>query len=51
MRHLQNQRHYKKLSEDPTEVFFEEIKAFLEDMVSRHSIDEKNDGKPSHERQ
>ena len=41
MRHLQNQYHYEKLPEDPTEVFFEEIKAFLEDMVSRHSIDKK----------
>ena len=39
MKHLRNQLHYEKLPGDPTELFFKEIKALLEDMVSRHSID------------
>ena len=41
MKHLQNQHHYEKLPEDPTELFSGEIKAFLEEMVRRHSVDKK----------
>ena len=41
MRQLNNHHHYEKLPGDPTELFFGEKKAFLEDMVSRHSINKK----------
>ena len=54
MRQLNNHHHYEKLSGDPTELFCREIKAFLEDMVSRHSINKdtmasllSKDSKPS----
>ena len=54
MKDLRNQHHYEKLPGDPTELFFEEIKPFLEDVVSHHSIDKKTmaslltkDSKPS----
>ena len=33
MRQLENEQHYFKLSEDPTDLFAEEIKITLEEMV------------------
>ena len=41
MRQLNNHHHYEKRPGDPTELFSGKIKAFLVDMVSRHSIDKK----------
>ena len=40
MSHLNNSEHYKKLDEDPTDIFVQDIKNVLSDMVNRHSIDE-----------
>ena len=41
MRHLENHQHYEKLPGDPTALFFGEIKAFLQEMENRQSIDKK----------
>ena len=39
MQYLKNEQHYRKLQEDPTELFSQQIKSFLQEMVNRHSID------------
>ena len=37
---LDDREHYRKLNEDPTIIFLQEIETYLSEMVSRHSIDE-----------
>ena len=39
MSHLHNREHYEELDGDPTHPFSAEMSHFLEEMVSRHSID------------
>ena len=39
MQHLNNEQHYRKLDEDPTEQYSQEITTFLRDMVNRQVID------------
>ena len=39
MQHLNDEQHYKKLQEDPNELFSRHIKSFLQEMASLHSID------------
>ena len=40
MEHVQEQKYYKKLTEDPTELFSSQIKGLLQDKVNRQSYKE-----------
>ena len=41
--HLGDRERYRKLNEDPTIIFLQEIETYLSEMVSRHSINEETD--------